>query len=302
MKRSLMIIASVAMTAGLTRATTLYSNGFEPTDPGTADFYDSTTGVQGANITVVPSGGGTLHLTAPQGSNYAEITNVDNAYQAAGADGVGYGQSVYTDYGYARNGGTFDPITGQPTGPGIASNSFFESTAYYIDTNWAAASADNNYEGFWVDTTPYSDSSYSDETNFRVIDNGSGTIVIEMVGLNGTSTADITASGWYTFKTTFQDNGGFVANTLSVIDASGNTVGSLTQTSDMPFADLEGTNYGDWTTVWQNGFANDTLGIDDVEVGSLAMVPLPASAWSGLALLGGLAAVGGIKRIRKQVT
>jgi hypothetical protein len=40
--------------------------------------------------------------------------------------------------------------------------------------------------------------------------------------------------------------------------------------------------------------ASDTINIDVV-------APLPASAWSGLALLGGLAVVGGIKRARRQI-
>jgi hypothetical protein len=87
--------------SAVTHATTLYSNGFEPGDPGASDFYDSTTNTQGpnpgSNITVVASGGGTLGLTAPQGNYYAEITNTDDAYEA------GYGQSVYTDYGAQAN-------------------------------------------------------------------------------------------------------------------------------------------------------------------------------------------------------
>src|SRR5579872_1945157 len=67
--------------SAVTHAGVLYFNGFEAGDPGTADFYDSTTNAQGADITIVPSGGGTLHLTAPGGGHYAEITNVHDTYQ-----------------------------------------------------------------------------------------------------------------------------------------------------------------------------------------------------------------------------
>ena len=257
--------------SAVTHATVLYSDGFEPGDPGTRDFYDSTTDTQGADITIVPSGGGTLHLTPASGNYYAEITNVPDTYQA------GYGESVSTDYGYQYNGGTFSPsIYGSyPNGPGIASNAFYESTAYYIDTTWAAASPDNNYVGFWIDTEPYNDPNYLDETNFRIVDTGNGQIGVNMVGLNGSGSATITTSGWYTFKTTFENDGsGNVLSNMSVSDSLGNVIGSFAADSSLPYADLSGTNYGDWTTVWQDGFANNVLGIDNVEVGT---VPEPAS-------------------------
>jgi len=269
--------------SAVTHAGVLYFNGFEAGDPGTADFYDSTTNAQGADITIVPSGGGTLHLTAPGGGHYAEITNVHDTYQ-----NPGYGESVSTDYGYQANGGTF---TGNnPNGPGVASNAFYESTAYYIDTTWAAASANNNYQGFWIDTTPFSDPNFKDETNFRIADTGNGQIGVQMVGLNGSGSTTITQSGWYTFKTTFENDGsGNVLNNMSVSDSLGNTIGSFAADSSLPYADLGGTNYGDWTTVWQNGFANDVLGIDNVEVGT---VPEPGT----LSLIG----VGAFAMLRRK--
>jgi hypothetical protein len=269
------------MLSAFSRAGVIYSNGFEPGDPGTADFYDSTTNTQGADITVVPSGGGTLQLTAPQGTHYAEITNVHDTYNFGQVGPSGYGESVYTDYG-------------APTGIPI-SGPFYESTAYYINTAWPAASANNNFAGFWIDTTPNNDPGYKDETNFRIIDTGSGQIGVQMVGLNGTGAATITTSGWYTFKTTFEDDGsGNVLNNMSIIDSLGNTLGSYAADSSLPVADLVGTNYGDWTTVWQNGFAGDVLGIDDVQVGT---VPEPASM--GLICVGGAAIL--MRRKRRAV-
>ncbi|MGD0769520.1 MAG: PEP-CTERM sorting domain-containing protein [Tepidisphaeraceae bacterium] len=268
-------VASAVAHAGV-----LYSNGFESGDPGAADFYDSTTNIQGpnagSNITVVPSGGGALGLTPASGSYYAEITNTDNAY------GYSCGQSVYTDYG-APN--------------GIAINGpFYESTDYYINTSWAAAGPNTNYEGFWIDTNPNNTDNdptwgyYLDETNFRIVDTGNGNIGVEFVGLNGIGSTTITSSGWYTFKTTFEnDGGGNVLNNMSVTDSLGNVVGSYAADSSLPFADLTGTNYGDWTTVWEDGFANDVLGIDNVEVGT---VPEPAS----FSLLG----VGALALLRRR--
>lgn len=255
--------------SAVTHATVLYSNGFEPGDPGASDFYDSTTGIQGpnpgSNITVVPSGGGALGLTAASGNYYAEITNTDDAYSIAFGYPLGYGQSVYTDYGAQAN-----------SNNGIVTNgAFYESTDYYINVNWAAAGPDNDYQGLWIDTTPSTDPNSLDETNFRIVDTGNGQIGVLMVGLNGSGSATITTSGWYNFKTTFENDGsGNVVNNMSVSDLQGNLIGSYAADSSLPFADLTGTNYGDWTTVWENGFAGDVLGIDNVEVGT---VPEPAS-------------------------
>ncbi len=231
----------------------------------------------GGSITAVPSGGGTLGLTAAHGGNYGEITNSLTTPTQAG-----YGSSVYTRYGSVVTGGAF-----------------YESTAYYIDTAWGAG-------GFWIDTTPKSDPSYDDETNFRLSSNGLGTVNVQLVGYETAlpdgsfPSLNISNSGWYTFKTTFEDSGGFVKNVLSVLDAGGSTIASASQVSTMPYAALIGPSYGDWTTVWQNGFANDVIGIDDVEVGTLTSVPLPSSANAGLGLIVGLGALAGIKRMRRQ--
>jgi hypothetical protein len=292
--------AFLSIAPAMSRGQILYYNGFEPGQPGATDFYDSTTGNQGQNITVVPNGGGALGLTAPSGGYYAEITNTDDAYSNAQSLPPGYGQSVYTDYGYQRNGGTFD-VNGNPTAPGVANNGlpFYESTAVYINANWAPNPVADQ-TAFWIDTTPYNDPGYLDESNFRVSVPATGTIVVTASignpGIEG-AVATITSSGWYTFKTTFENTGGFVSNNLSIIDPLGNVVGSLDGVSTLPFADLLGTNYGDWFTVWDDGFgattgpdengAADTLGIDNVTVG---VVPEPATF--GILCLGGLALLG----------
>ena len=280
-RRALIFALSLAASALLAlssaaSADTLYSNGFEPGDPGTRDFYDSTTNAQGADITIVPNGEGTLGLTAPSGTHYAEITNVDDTYQAP-PPSPGYGESVYTDYGAQANHNN-----------GIVTNGpFYESTAYYINTSWAAASPNNNYQGFWIDTTPNMDPGYLDETNFRIVDTGNGSIGVQFVGLNGSGSTTITSSGWYTFKTTFENDGsGNVLNVMSVSDSLGNVVGSYAADSSLPFSALTGTNYGDWTTVWQDGFAGDVLGIDNVEVGSITPEPSIVVSLAGLAAAG----------------
>lgn len=310
-------------TAAGASAQLLYQNSFEPGDPGAADFYDSTLNTPAAStpssvpgvseMTVVSNGGGQLGLTAPDGTHYAEIANVDDTYLP------GYGESVYTDYGYESTGGAI----AHPNGAGISNNGqpFFESAEYYINTNWAAAGPDNNYVGFWIDTAPQGDGGPAtingypvpdgdlDETNFRIVDTGNGQIGVQFVGYGTAANAGvtITQSGWYTFKTTFDDDNGLVANTLSVSDVNGNVLGSAfndptayvnTSPQALAWSSLEGTNYGDWTTVWQDGFgattgpnengAADILGIDNV----IVAVPEPAS----FSLLG----VGALALLRRR--
>src|SRR5208282_556350 len=141
-----------------------------------------------------------------------EIYNTDNGYSNQAGPPPGYGQSIYTDYGYTR------------TGSGVVTNgAFYESTAYYINTNWAAPT-NSSVPAFWIDTTPSNDPNYLDETNFQVYVSGSGVV---QVGSAETTDplVNIATSGWYTFKTTFQEaRNGTVMNIMSVINPEGRTI------------------------------------------------------------------------------
>ncbi len=280
--RAIFAALCVVLLSSSVHAAPLYINGFEPGDPGTRDFYDSTTGNQGENITIVANGGGVLGLTAPEGTHYAEVSNVPDAYSTSNMDPPGYGQSVYTDYGR------------QALGSGVIAKPFSESISIYINTALGQAG-----KGFWLDTTPHNDAGYIDETNFRFTDNGAGQVSVAMVGLNGSGSTSISTSGWYTFKTTFEDDGsGNVLNVMSVLDSLGNLIGSFTVDSSLAFSSLVGTGYGDWFTVWDNGYSGDVLGIDDVRVDSLRPVPEPTTLLS-LACIGvAVCGWGGLKKRR----
>ena len=71
-----------------------------------------------------------------------------------------------------------------------------------------------------------------------------------------------------------QGTSGFVENDMSVFDPGNNQVGTTHYVSTMAASELGGNDYGDWTTVWQNGFAGDVLAIDNVQTGA---VPEPAA-------------------------
>ena len=131
------------------------------------------------------------------------------------------------------------------------------------------------------------------------------------VQINGLDSAQhpittITQDGWYTFAITYsKGTDGYVQEALDVYDNSGTLLSGETPqlfdltpantgtTLGVPNAYLGGPDYI-WFTVWQNGFANDSLAIDNVTA-----TPEPAS----LALLG-VAGVGTllVLRRRKQPT
>lgn len=251
-------LSIVLSIAGISRADgVVYHNGFE-------NAGDETAFNGGTNITRVH---GTLGFPASSGSYYAVLHNSPDGYSA------GYGDSTFTYFGGTSYGGS---------GP------FTETTDYYIDAqNWAAPT-NPAVPAFWIDSSPAGTdhfSDYADEVNFQVSVPTAGTVDIAALGSNPVAT--ITQSGWYTFSMSFDPGAdGFVHNTLSVLD-HGTVLGSYVYTSAMPNADLTGSRYGDWTTVWQNGFAGNELAIDNVDI---TAAPLPSAAWTGLALLGGLVA------------
>src|SRR6202012_2316130 len=143
------------------------------------------------------------------------------------------------------------------------------------NTAWASSGkAPGDPGAFYIDTAPANptvslDTDYSDETQFVVSDGGNGTIDVQVLGASGTAVGTqtplvISTSGWFTFKTTFQeDASGNVENVLSVLNASGTTLDSVViDDPNMSYSNLEGPAYGDWTTIWTDGFANDQVGID----------------------------------------
>jgi len=309
-KKSLVLASSCALAAGVllanqsVRADIPYSNGFET--PGSQnDFYGITAGggygsyVKGNNITRVASG--TYGINASSGNYYAVVHNVDANYYEPGPPPVptsSYGQAVYTAYN-SSGGADQNP----------APNGFFtESTAVYVNLTpstygyWAPPT-NPNVPAFYIDSTPAGTVSdpnavpvdFNDEINFRISVPTAGTVSVGGYGASGSGhVASITQTGWYTFLMTFATgSSGYVQNTLSVLNSSNAVLGSVTvQSNNMLNSYLGGTGYGDWFTIWQNGFAGDNIAIDDV-----ATTPEPGP----LALLG-LGALALLLRKRKKAT
>ena len=243
-----------------------YSNGFETADSTNdwTQFVTSSDTVVGAGITRVTTGTGLLPVAPASGSYYAVVQNVNDTYQ------TGFGAGGYTFFGGPQN--SF-------TGP------FDQSMAIYINTAWAAPS-DPGTPAFWLDETPnHNDpNNFGAEHNFRFWVVGHGSIVVTADGApESDPVATITTSGWYTFQMVYYKAASPsdpALTDLNVYDASNNLVGSKTgleATSPggpMASSDLTGHGYA-WLTVWQNGFANNELAIDNMNT---EVFPITASA------------------------
>jgi PEP-CTERM motif len=276
--------AGAFLTVQTARADIPYFNGFAT--PNSQNDFFANEGSYAAGAYISRVGSGADGIPASSGNFFAIVSNVDNAYTP------GYfGQSVYTAY---NSSGNPDPT---PT-----PNGFYEATDVYVDLTagdpleWLPPAAGYS-PAFWIDSSPAGDAAdasytapnggidFRAEENFRISVPTAGTALISGNASYGPYFATINQTGWYTFLTTFAPgSGGYVQSTLSVINSSNDLlVGSATFLTTMPYADLGGTGYGDWFTVWQNGFANDQLAIDNVQTGDL---PEPGSL--GLLAVGGL--------------
>jgi hypothetical protein len=278
-----LLFAALALAAAQTSfGSSLYFQGFE-TD--TSGWTPDTGGSPVGTITRVASGGGSLGLTAADGSYYAEVTNSPNSYLP------GYGTGGLSFFGNS----SAPPYPGSP---------FTQSIDVYVNTLLTMGAGVQ--DGFWIDDAPSSTSptdvtfnggiGYGAEHNFQLAYNG-GSVGISLDG--GTSPLyTVTTSGWYDFQFTYSQsdaNPTDISNTtLTIATVGGTALASQTLENDShggtPLENqyLAGPGYTR-LPVWANGFSNDVLGIDDVQAFTNATAtPEP----SGFAFCGiGLAAL-----------
>lgn len=212
--------------------------------------FESDTGDWTQITTRVPSGGGFLHLPAASGNYYAELTNVHDSYQ------TGYGGAEYSYFGF--------------TSPQPYPGPFSQSISMYVMANWSPAIY--NGPGVWIDMSPgHPSGNYGGEHNFRLTPTGSSVLVT--VDGQTSPIAVINASGWYKFQMTYTKGTSptsLVSTDMKVLDPNQKLVGITTVVSNSPGGPLLSNELGGagyvWITVWPNGWASDTLGIDDVQV------------------------------------
>jgi hypothetical protein len=253
--KKLMAFVAFSTLTAVAAATPNYFQGFEV---NTGDWVAS------AAITRVPSLGGTLLLPASSGGFYAEIKNLQDGYSAP-----------FGDAGFSRYGG-YDSVYG---------GDFYQAIDVYIDVSWAVPVPYPALEAFWIDMTPYhaDPGNYGAEHNFRIKALG-GTVEVFVDG-QPAPMATLNSSGWYTFMMTWRKDAvatNPVITDMNVYNATHALVGTtqvLATSPGGPFlsSDLKGNGYV-WITVWQDGFANDVMGIDNQRTGLLPWRPIPATA------------------------
>jgi hypothetical protein len=249
----------------------LYFQGFE-TD--TSGWYQDSGGDGNGSITRVPSGGGSLGLTAADGSYYAEVHNNTNAYPFPGY-GTG-GESFFEGDG-----------TNPTTYPGTP---YYQSIDVYIDPSTTPNTLGPSVPAFWVDMFPSTtvaggdadgcgQIACGDEHNFRLSYDGSS-VTVNVDG--GSTIATITTAGWYRFETTYAPGAtpsSDAQNNMNIFDSLGNLLGTEAVQGDSDGETLMSSDLGGpgmvWLTTWENGFSNDLLGIDDVEAGTLSASAVP---------------------------
>ena len=263
------VLAALMLAAAPADATPLYFQGFE-------------TGTSGWSGTVAQEPSGAGGITALNGSYYANVSNNEDSYQP------GYGTGGFSFF-------EGDGLTPPPY-PGSA---FSESLSIYIDV--ATPSPSLPEAAFWVDMTPSSvtpdgvgcdPAACSDEHNFNLFYNGSSV----SIGVDGSAPVySITTSGWYTFQGTFAKGAtptDLVQTDMNILDSSGALLSSTALLANSDGSTLESSNLAGpgyiWLPVWQNGFSQDVLAIDNVRADTIG-VPEPATLvlfGAGLGLLG----------------
>ena len=278
---------SMLALAAIGRADNLYFQGFEQDASG---FYDSNGNPGGVTRTA-----GTIAMPAYQGQYYGQAQNINDTYEG------GYGNGVYTVFGYSATA----PYPG----------AYSQSMAVYIDTSLTSSG-----QAFWIDASPGSSSpndvanngglGYGDEHNFRLTYNGTTGGVTVTVDGETTPTATLLTSGWYDFQMTYQQ--GATPTSPVITDMNIYNSMGLVMGTDQVYGDsdasiepdglesqyLAGPGY-EWLTVWQNGFSNNLLDIDNVSADTL-QTNSPAPEPSTFGLLACAALAGGGLLLRRR--
>lgn len=277
---SLSLVLSLGMLGRSTvSAATLYSNGFETDIAG----WDAFGGA--FNPTRVASGTG--GITSASGAFHA----VSSASGSAGNWG-----------GYNFGAGNAVPTVFQE---------YTTSVDIYldVDTGWANdtrfdfSSAINNAAGTHRRDFIFNAGFYNDATG-----PGAGTDRFVISASNNSQPGSafaknpardpiaIDSTGWYTFQHRFYDNGGVLAVDMSIFTAANALVKTWTLSDPTDLIALIGGNRYGWFDY--NQFS--TLAFDNSSLTTGTVVPLPAAAWAGLALMGSLAGAKGLRRLGRQ--
>jgi hypothetical protein len=267
---SLMGVSSAA-------AATLYSNGFES---NTVDWT--------ADVTRVSSG--TNGIPAASGGFYGESHNGSSSHWGGYNYGAGNVATAFQEYstsldiyldvdGGSANDTRFDFDSAINNAAGTFLRDFVFNAGFYDSGDATGPGAGTNRFVISASNNSQPGSAYAKNPARDPI--------------------AISTTGWYTFENHFYDNAGVLAVDLNIYDSSHTAVHSWTLSNPVDLiAGVGGNRYA-----WFDYSQFSTLAIDNASLVTAApsAVPLPATAWMGLALIGGVGGLGGIKRLRRPV-
>lgn len=270
-------IAAVLAVGGIAQAD--YSNGFE-TDIAGWDAFGGT-----YNPTRVATGSN--GIASASGSFHAENSSTGSAGNWGGYNyGAGGGvPTVFQEYvtsvdiyldvaGGWGNNTRFDFSSAINNSAGNHKRDFIFNGGFYDDATGPGASTDRFV--FSASNTSQPGDAYPKNPDRDPI--------------------AIDTTGWYTFEHHFYDNAGVLAVDMSIYDSASALVNAWTLSNVVEdlIAGVGGNRYG-WFAYNEFSvlaFDNSSLTI------SSTVIPLPAAAWMGFVLLGGM---GGVRAIRRKV-
>jgi len=235
--------------------TPVWSQGFETSTEGWYDYGDGTVNQEPSGFTDAYASG----ISSASGDYHARLDTTETGGCAPPFSQITTCVGPYTAWGgYSA---TF------PTG------GYTTKLSIYLDISWAASYPDRRFD--WDVASSDSDGNSLQDYVFNAgtSPNSEAAFVVS-AGTNagransypsnpGQSPVTITSSGWYTFVHHFYNDSGYLAVDMSILDSSGNTVGSWTIQSTkngnpVPIADAGGHRYG-----WFPNQEIDGLPIDD---------------------------------------
>jgi len=271
MKKTLATALSSVLLAGVASAAIPHFEGFE--DPsftqGAADNWNNSSGGE-----ILRVASGTAGITSSTGTGHAIITNLVEGTDVFDQPSLGASGPFTRFGGYSS---TF--VDGYST-----------SLDVYLDPAWSAGSGfDFSSASSKQDGNHLRDFVWHvgvDGTDLLVNASNNTDFNFNAFKLNNENAGDnytVTSAGWYTLQTVYNDEAGSLSVDFNLIDASDNTVYSVTRTTtDSIDTTVGGNRYG-WLT-YNN--------IDGLAIDNTAVIPEPTS----IALLG----LGGLLVARRR--
>ena len=308
MKKAIALMAATAVLGMSSAAYAVppFTEDFESPSFNNADADNDMAGVDrvASGTNGVTSAGGGFHaITQSSGNHFSRMGGYDANWNGGFVNQV----DIYIDSAWGTSGGGFDILTSlnQATAP------FFTTVSHLVDMVFVV--------GVDTQTNPGGSILVGASQNASGVGTGIGTGSAGFFRGGGGALAapiELFNYGWHTFEWDVHDTGGFVEATLSITDPNSVThhvhtwqLGGWTGSGSAPIATSGGWHGGTSNTVgghralWMPNENPSTGGVafDNINLQAQggAPIPVPAAAWAGMSMLGGMGLIRRMKRAGK---